>query len=545
MDSPLKLNRKDPNPSATMLPPDGNQYACHWLEDSLTIHSDGNVSCGCGDPHSLRSFGNINSQSVEEIFANPELDILRRKLHEGYRCRDCSLYEQKDGGQSTIAPRAALPNRLVVEPTVVCNLRCPNAACIPNNSRDVQTRDKDFLDATSFSKVIDELQNGLKTVYFVNYGDPFMHKGAEDMLLYMRQQCPTVEVFTSTNGIPLSQKRRADKIVASAIDHIVFTISGIDQESYSKYHVNGKIDAALKGLENVCRAKKANNAQKPRIVLRYLVFRWNDSDAELDRAIAKATELGVDQFSLYLTQVPEHSASFRLSPGTRGFMKYGKYIDGAEGYHCPWKPDESGMYPIENIANIGCVRWTSWRSKVELDAPGSFVNFSLNTIRPPTAEAEEQVVFVNTPWATYKYRLFSGHQQNVIIRVPKAFKTKTFAVELVTPNFWFPAEHGSEDFRCLGCLICTTAEGSLSKSSLGTIGLWFHSLRAERARVSEEDLGLSSLELPAAFRWWRAHSRYLKILRLRRRVEPRRVFDGTNRPPSVLNGCPKSLTKLI
>ena len=499
MNSRLKLNRKDPNPSATMLPPDGNQYGCHWLEDSLTIHSDGNVSCGCGDPHSLRSFGNINSQTVEEIFANPELDILRSKLHEGYRCRDCNLYEEKNTGGSTVAPRAALPTRLVVEPTVTCNLRCPNSACIPNNSRDMQTRDEDFLNPISFSKVIDELQNSLKTVYFVNYGDPFMHKGAEDMLLYMRRQCPTVEVFTSTNGIPLAQQRRAEKVVASAIDHIVFTISGIDQESYAKYHVNGKIDAALKGLENVCRAKKANNAQKPRIVLRYLVFRWNDSDAELDRAIAKAAELGVDQLSFYLTHVPENSASFRLSPGTPGFMKYRKYIEAAEGFNSPWKPDENGMYPVEDIATIGCVRWTSWHSKVELNAPGSFVNFSLDTIRPPTAEAEDQVVFVKTPWATYMYRLVSGYRQKVVIRVPEAFKTKTFAVELTTPNSWFPAEHGSEDFRCLGFIIRTSAEGRLAKSSLGAIGLWFHSWRAEKARVFEEDVGPSSLELPVAF----------------------------------------------
>jgi hypothetical protein len=61
-----QFNRKIPAPSLLMHPSDGFQYRCPWIEDSITIHSDGNVSCGLDDPNSQRSFGNILSQPIEE-----------------------------------------------------------------------------------------------------------------------------------------------------------------------------------------------------------------------------------------------------------------------------------------------------------------------------------------------------------------------------------------------------------------------------------------------------------------------------------------------
>src|SRR6185437_5916085 len=70
-------------PSAGMLPADGASYECPWIEDSITIHADGNVSCGLDDPHATRSFGNVYEQSITEIFANPEFELMNVNLRSG------------------------------------------------------------------------------------------------------------------------------------------------------------------------------------------------------------------------------------------------------------------------------------------------------------------------------------------------------------------------------------------------------------------------------------------------------------------------------
>lgn len=84
-------NLKARDPSRLMQPSDGGRYRCVWLERSITLHSDGNVTCGLDDPYGLRSFGNVHRQSVAEIFANPEYAAMQQKLWEGHRCIDCHL----------------------------------------------------------------------------------------------------------------------------------------------------------------------------------------------------------------------------------------------------------------------------------------------------------------------------------------------------------------------------------------------------------------------------------------------------------------------
>ena len=49
-----------------------------------------------------------------------------------------------------------------------------------------------------FHSIVDQLAKTLKQVYFFNYGDPFFHRDAPDMLLYLlRSACPDAEIITS------------------------------------------------------------------------------------------------------------------------------------------------------------------------------------------------------------------------------------------------------------------------------------------------------------------------------------------------------------
>ncbi|WP_298128238.1 radical SAM protein [Brevundimonas sp.] len=447
-----RLKIKDPRASQNMHPPDGHRYACPWIEDSLTIHSDGNVSCGLDDPHANRSFGHVEQGSIQEIFANPEFLKLRENLWNGMRCKDCALYQRVEKTpEQVLAPRPQMPSTLVVEPTVMCNLRCPNEACDPNNESPTATRDRSHLTPGSFEDVIAQVRSDLKRVYFFNYGDPFVHRSAGQMLNHLRAECPDAQVITSTNGIPLAKAQRAIEVAASKINSVVFTISGMTQASYERYHRGGRLDLALEGLKNLREASRGNGATS--IIWRYLVFNWNDSEEEIAAAVRLAEEIGVDQFSLYLTSIPANGASFRLAPGTPMFERYRRYIDVVHGYHSR-APDADGFYHDEEVPGLGPARWTSWRARTVLAEVRGTLRLSVASLRPSASE-RVQSVLVRTPWEIYRVPLRRGDWTHAAFPVPFTLRgLGPFPVELLTRDHWFPVEEvGTTDTRCLGVLV--------------------------------------------------------------------------------------------
>ncbi len=309
------FNQKNRNPSEVMWEPDGSHYRCSWIEGSITVHSDGNVTCGLDDPQSQRSFGNVHESPIEEIFGNPEYHRLQQKLWRGHRCHGCGLYRRVEADDAPPAEvRARLPRELVVEATVKCNLRCPNTACIPNNDSLLKTRDIRSMDLETLRRVADQLSTSLETIHFYNYGEPFVNKRAEEMLLYLRRTCPGALIVTSTNGIPLANPARAEKVVLAEPDRIIFTISGITQDVYGIYHVAGKCEQALAGIRNVCESRRQLGRSRTETVVRYLVFRWNDRDEQIDGAIALSERYGVDRLSLFLTDEPKGAALLAILP---------------------------------------------------------------------------------------------------------------------------------------------------------------------------------------------------------------------------------------
>lgn len=454
-----EFNRKIPAPSRRMSLSDGNHYRCSWIEDSLTIHSDGNVSCGLDDPHSQRTFGNIYTQSISDIFDNPEFANLQAKLWNGHRCMDCALYQrEKENFSAGINPRPALPSTLVIEPTVRCNIRCPNGiACAANNDPAIKTRDRDMLDFDALANVIDQLANVLRYVYFFNYGDPFVHARAEEMLMYIRQRCPAAQIITSTNGIPLAKRERAMKVVESNLDFITFTIGGMSQESYSRYHVGGRLDLALSGLRNVADAKRELGLTRPTILWRYLLFRWNDSDEEIEKACSIAREFGIDQLILYLTHIPAEGASFRFAPGTFNYAKYRDLMDCALHFDrvsgIP-QANADGFYSVDNIAELGRSYWTSWRARKSVSGHLRWLHLSLSTNRP-ISRMRPCVAFVITNWKIYKVPLHCNVWTDMTIRIPDEHRgSQPINIEIITFDFWFPIEEaGTSDPRCLGVLV--------------------------------------------------------------------------------------------
>lgn len=233
----------------------------------------------------------------------------------------------------------------------------------------------------------------------------------------------------------------------------MFTISGVTQETYGRYHVGGRLDLALHGMVNVMQAKRELGVTKPIVHWRYLVFRWNDSDAEIDAALALAKELGVDEFSLHVTHVPLDAISYRFSPGGPSFMRYRDHINNALGYtrHSPM-PDENGFYAIEQSAHLP-VRWSGWQARKTVRVRSNKARLAVSTNRPGSDKRANHV-FVVTPFQTVKVRLQPGIWRSIELTVPADMSRDKLEVEIVTFDHWHPAEEcGVADARCLGVLV--------------------------------------------------------------------------------------------
>ena len=86
------------------------------------------------------------------------------------------------------------PLALNVEPTNICNLKCP--LCHTGNGRMIRARGRMKLD--HFRQLIDEIGDYLWVIMFWNQGEPFINKHLTEMIRMAKAK--SVPAVVSTNG---------------------------------------------------------------------------------------------------------------------------------------------------------------------------------------------------------------------------------------------------------------------------------------------------------------------------------------------------------
>ena len=93
---------------------------------------------------------------------------------------------------------------------------------------------------------------------------------------------------------------------------MTFSIDGSSQDTYVKYRQRGNFDKAIANLRAMADEKQKSGRDVPFLNWRYILFNWNDSDEEMNRARQLAAEAGVDRLCWELTDHPEDSYSRRF-----------------------------------------------------------------------------------------------------------------------------------------------------------------------------------------------------------------------------------------
>lgn len=280
---------------------------------------DGRIVCGCADPYARRVLGDLRRQSLADVWSGSTIRSVRSDLNAGGSrfCGDCGLklpLRRDERPVERPLEAGPLPSRLYIECTAACNISCHQACCAPETGI-TRTREAGMLDFDLFRRAIDEAGPSLVRVDFFNYGEAFLHKRAVEMCEYIKSAFPHIYLYTSTNGLALSETQ-ARRLARSGIDEVTFSIDGATPESYAKYRQRGRFDVAIANLRAMADEKRRAGRDLPFINWRYILFKWNDSDVEMSGARAMAAEIGVDRLCWEITDHPEDAFSRRFVPGT-------------------------------------------------------------------------------------------------------------------------------------------------------------------------------------------------------------------------------------
>jgi hypothetical protein len=295
------------------------RFQCSWPWSTLVMLCDGRIVCGCADPYGRRVLGDTRGASVHDIWTGATIAQLRADLNGGGSrfCGDCPL-KLPLGKQEAPAVRSLdagpLPSRMYIECTAACNISCTQACCAPETGI-TRTRQAGMLDFDLFTRVVDEVGASLIRIDFFNYGEAFLHKRAIEMCEYIKTRFPLIYLYTSTNGLAFTEAQ-ARRLAHSGIDEVTFSIDGATQDAYGRYRQRGRFETAIANLRAMADEKRSAGRDLPFLNWRYILFTWNDSDEEMDRARTLAADIGVDRLCWELTDHPEDSYSRRFVPGS-------------------------------------------------------------------------------------------------------------------------------------------------------------------------------------------------------------------------------------
>ncbi|MFP6644648.1 MAG: radical SAM protein [Candidatus Latescibacterota bacterium] len=206
------------------------------------------------------------------------------------------------------------PFMMMVEPTNFCNLKCP--LCPSGNGQ--MTRDRGNMGLDDFKSLIDDAGDYLVLLMLWNQGEPFINKDLLEMIRYARSK--RIPTMTSTNGHYVRTREQARAVVHSGLSEMIVSLDGVDQETYEKYRVGGKLEKVITGTRLVAEAKRELQSKTPLINMQFIVFRHNEDDiAEAERL---ATELEADKFLIKTAQIYTDDDAATFLPEEDLFRRY-------------------------------------------------------------------------------------------------------------------------------------------------------------------------------------------------------------------------------
>ena len=179
--------------------------------------------------------------------------------------------EEKQHGTLNVK---SLPWLIILEPTNVCNLRCP----LCPTGLELSERKRGIADINEVKKFLYSIKDHCIQLHLQAWGEPTLHKKLCEIISY----CKELGIYTymSTNFSLKYKEGFLEKLVTSGLSYLHIDLDGLTQEVYSMYRKRGDVNIVLNNLEQVCKIKEEKKLDYPKIELAMLAMKQNEHQHE-------------------------------------------------------------------------------------------------------------------------------------------------------------------------------------------------------------------------------------------------------------------------
>ena len=231
-----------------------------------------------------------------------------------------------------------MPLSYSIEPTNRCNLKCPECP----SGLGALTRPLGLLKKEDFIKIVDEIKSTSFYIQLFFQGEPFINKQLPVLIKYA--QSKKMYVSISTNGHFINEEN-VDEVLKNAPDKLIYSVDGLDEDSYQNYRVGGTFKQVDEGLRLLINRKKELGLKKPFVEFQFIVMKQNEHLIEDVKEYGKV--VGVDKVVFKTMQISSYDNAKKFLPSNK---KYSRYIL------------ENGSFKIKQEIKNHC--FALWRTSV-------------------------------------------------------------------------------------------------------------------------------------------------------------------------------------
>lgn len=184
-----------------------------------------------------------------------------------------------------------LPFEFIIDPSNICQLRCPLCPTGSGTSR----RKKGRMSFELFKDIVNQIEDYALHIFLYNWGEPLLAPNITDFIRYAVSKNIAVSI-SSNMSFPLST-RLAEDLLTSGLSTLIFSLDGASQEVYSKYRVGGDFELVARNIKILATMKKKLGLRKPVMEWQYLMMRHNVKDVKKAENLAKEWGVNVITFT--------------------------------------------------------------------------------------------------------------------------------------------------------------------------------------------------------------------------------------------------------
>lgn len=277
-----------------------------------TLKADGHLGCDDSVGYGI-NLGHVSMAPgwrLRDVLEGPVYSHVRSAFRDGRvpwpgTCEGCDLFSAGAEPNDTLARRI----ELLVEPTLACNIAC---ACCLRKQIVAKGRSTTGLDPAILARFVESARTDgitIDQVHYIGWGEPLMHGDFRALFDIVKNGAPEANQMVTTAGNVDFRSTVGD----AALDRLIVSCDGSRQEPYGRYRRGGDLETVIRFMRDCRRYGDPGTF----LEWKYILFEFNDSDADLLRAQEIADEIGVDSLLFIITNSKWHSERFTVDSPER------------------------------------------------------------------------------------------------------------------------------------------------------------------------------------------------------------------------------------